>query len=84
VATVQATVHRFDAATGNGSVVTDEGLIVPFSGEVLAASGLRHVRVGQRLSIDVDDPAAARNVVGMRLGTVGATPGSADGAQPRS
>lgn len=70
---MQATVHRFDAQTGSGSVVTDAGLIIPFSGEVFAGSGLLHVRVGQRLTIDVGG-GAVEEVVHLRLGTVGSAP----------
>lgn len=50
---MQASVHTFDEATGAGSALLDDGLEVRFSPEVFAASALRHLRVGQRLSIDL-------------------------------
>jgi cold shock CspA family protein len=50
---MQASVHTFDDATGAGSVLLDDGREVPFSAEVYAASALRHVRPGQRVSIDL-------------------------------
>ncbi|MGZ4600587.1 MAG: hypothetical protein ACXVYY_12770 [Oryzihumus sp.] len=51
---MQASVHRFDPATGAGSVLLDDGREVPFDAEVFDASGLRHVRPGQRLSVTSD------------------------------
>lgn len=57
---MQASVHTFEPDTTRGSVILDTGRVVPFSEEVFAASGLRHLRVGQRLSIEVaGDPEAA-------------------------
>ena len=43
--------HRFDEPTGAGSALLDDGLEVTFTAEVFAASALRHLRVGQRLSM---------------------------------
>ncbi len=53
LARMQATVHDFDDLTGAGSVLLDDGRRLPFDPEVFAASGLRRLRVGQRLTIDV-------------------------------
>lgn len=54
---MQATVHTFDPLTDAGSVILDTGKVVPFPAEAFAASGLRHLRVGQRLSIEASgDP----------------------------
>jgi 2-phospho-L-lactate/phosphoenolpyruvate guanylyltransferase len=71
---VQATVHRFDVATRSGSVVTDEGLIVPFGADAFGASRLRHVRTGQRLTVVVEGAGPDTRVVAMSLGTVGLPP----------
>jgi cold shock CspA family protein len=60
---VQGSVHRFDPQTGAGSVLLDDGTEVPFDGEAFARSGLRFVRVGQRLSVELADDA----VVDLRL-----------------
>lgn len=78
---MQATVHRFDPLTGSGSVLTDEGLLIPFGQDALAGSGLRHLRTGQRLTVVLaEDPSAATGepaagpaprVAAMHLGTVG-------------
>ncbi len=50
---MQATVHRFDPGTGSGELIRDDGTVVGFAASVFAASGLRHLRVGQRLSLDI-------------------------------
>lgn len=53
---MQASVHTFDEQTRTGSVLLDDGCEHAFSADVFGASGLRHVRVGQRVSIEVADP----------------------------
>lgn len=50
---MQATVRAFDPDTGAGSALLDDGTAVTFSGEVFAVSALRHLRPGQRLSVDL-------------------------------
>ncbi len=48
---MQATVRDFDPATGSGSVFLDDGSVCAFGPEAFAASGLRLVRRGQRVTI---------------------------------
>lgn len=50
---MQASVHTFDEATGAGTALLDDGREVSFSAEVFGRSALRHLRPGQRLSIDL-------------------------------
>ena len=57
---MQASVHAFDEPTGTGSVLLDDGRERSFTSEVFFGSGLRHLRVGQRLSIDLDGEAVSR------------------------
>lgn len=52
---MQGSVHRFDVHTGAGSVLLDDGREVPMATTALNGSGLRHVRVGQRLTLTLDD-----------------------------
>ncbi len=52
---MQGSVHRYDE-TGAGSVLLDDGREVPFSPDAFDGSGLLQVRIGQRLSLVVDDP----------------------------
>jgi 2-phospho-L-lactate/phosphoenolpyruvate guanylyltransferase len=60
---VQATVHTFDPATGAGSMLTDDGTRLVFAPAAFEGSGLRLLRPGQRLTVEVRDD----EVVGMRL-----------------
>ena len=57
---MQGSVHTFDEATGAGSVLLDDGRVATFSAEVFGSSALRHLRSGQRLSIDVTDREVTR------------------------
>lgn len=50
---MQGTVARFDEA-GSGSVLLDDGTPVEFDADAFGASGLRHLRLGQRVRLDVD------------------------------
>ncbi|MBC9956717.1 cold-shock protein [Yimella sp. cx-51] len=50
---MQGTVHTFDAATGSGTVLTDNGREITFGSAAFAASGLIHVRPGQRISLEM-------------------------------
>jgi len=74
---MQATVHRFDPATESGAVVTDDGLVLPFTAQAFGTSRLRHLRVGQRLTVTVAGDGPGRSVTALSLGTVGAAPGPA-------
>ncbi len=58
---MQASVHTFDLETGSGTVLLDTGRLLPFSPSVFGRSGLRHLRLGQRVSVEVEpaDPEAA-------------------------
>jgi cold shock CspA family protein len=57
---MQASVHKYDNDSGSGSVLLDDGREVPFEGSVLDASGLRHVRPGQRVSIEMSSSELTR------------------------
>ena len=57
---VQASVHGFDEQTGFGSVLLDDGVERWFDGEVFFGSGLRHLRVGQRVSVEIEGETVTR------------------------
>jgi 2-phospho-L-lactate guanylyltransferase len=57
---MQGTVSEFDTATGNGAVLLDDGTRVPFPAAAFAASGLRLLRVGQRVRLESSGGAVAR------------------------
>lgn len=63
---MQATVHHFDPESCSGSVLRDDGVEIPFDATAFAASGLRLLRLGQRLTVDVrDDRVTALRIVGV-------------------
>jgi cold shock CspA family protein len=57
---VQATVAQFDPETGSGTVLTDDGRRIPFDGAAFAAGGLRLLRPGQRVKMDMADGRVVR------------------------
>ena len=57
---MQASVHRYDDESGSGSVLLDDGREVPFDALVFDASGLRLLRPGQRVSIEMSESALTR------------------------
>ena len=57
---MQASVHKYDDESGSGSVLLDDGREIPFDGKVFDASGLRHLRPGQRVSIELSTSAVTR------------------------
>jgi cold shock CspA family protein len=52
VRAVQGTVSEFDPASGAGAVLLDDGSREAFAGPAFAASGLRLLRVGQRVRLE--------------------------------
>jgi cold shock CspA family protein len=64
---MQATVASFDPETRRGTVLADDGRQIDFSSAVFEASGLRLLRLGQRVRLDRDDQG---KVVGLSLITM--------------
>ena len=56
---MQASIHTF-AEDGSGSALLDDGRLVSWPGTVFAGSALRHLRPGQRVSVEVDGSAVTR------------------------
>lgn len=52
---MQATVRRFDPRTRVGDVLLDDGSVLEFPAGAFDASGLRLLRLGQRVRLEVDD-----------------------------
>jgi 2-phospho-L-lactate guanylyltransferase len=71
---MQATVHRFDPNTFSGAVVTDDGVLLPLDRTVVESSALRTLRVGQRLTIDVEGRGRDARVSRIALESVGHVP----------
>jgi cold shock CspA family protein len=68
---MQASVHQYNDKNGSGSVLLNDGREIPFDGKVVDASGLRHLRPGQRVSIEMSETALTRLwIVGIGDGEV--------------
>ncbi len=55
---MQATVRGFDPATRSGTMFCDDGTVLAFGPGAFAASGLRLLRPGQRVTIGRDGDGA--------------------------
>ncbi len=64
---MQATVWEYDATTGRGRVLLDDGVALPFDADALAGSGLRLLRSGQRVRVETAPTGAAHPVSVTRL-----------------
>ncbi|MEV6690592.1 cold-shock protein [Micromonospora sp. NPDC051196] len=51
---MQGTVATFDAATRSGLLLLDDGTELPFPARAFDASGLRLLRLGQRVRVETD------------------------------
>jgi len=67
---MQGTIHRM-TQDGSGSALLDDGVEVTVPAGAAVASGLRHLRVGQRVSIELD----ASGTTAERVWVVGIGPG---------
>jgi 2-phospho-L-lactate/phosphoenolpyruvate guanylyltransferase len=54
-AVMQGTVAEFDEDTRTGALLLDDGRRVEFHAEAFDASGLRLLRLGQRVHLDYDE-----------------------------
>ncbi|MGN6331073.1 MAG: cold-shock protein [Motilibacteraceae bacterium] len=50
---MQATVRSFDPDSRSGTVLLDDGVELPYDAAAFDAGGLRLLRVGQRVRLDV-------------------------------
>ncbi|MER7166233.1 cold-shock protein [Micromonospora sp. NPDC000207] len=64
---MQATVASYDAATRSGVLLLDDGTELTFPARAFDASGLRLLRLGQRLRVETD---AAGEVVRVTFPTM--------------
>ncbi|MCX5061642.1 MULTISPECIES: hypothetical protein [unclassified Streptomyces] len=51
---MHATAYTYDAGTRSGSVLLDDGTPLPFEADAFDAGGLRLLRPGQRVRIEVE------------------------------
>ena len=53
---MQATAYTYDPESRSGQVLLDDGTPVPFDAAAFDAGGLRLLRPGQRVRIEVEGP----------------------------
>jgi 2-phospho-L-lactate guanylyltransferase len=68
--TVQATVREFSALTRSGTVLLDDGTELPYDDRAFDAGGLRKLRVGQRVRVDVAGAGPDLRVTRLTLATL--------------
>ena len=69
LATRQATVHTFDPHHGDGSVITDDGVVIPFDASAWQSGALLTLRPGQRLRVQVTEGSSGPHVTALTLVT---------------
>jgi 2-phospho-L-lactate guanylyltransferase len=67
---MQATSSSYDPATRSGSVLLDDGTPLPFDAAAFDAGGLRLLRPGQRVRIEVAGEGAQRRITLVTLATL--------------
>lgn len=63
----QGTIRSFDPATRTGALLDDDLVELPFSGRAMQASGLRELRIGQRVRFTVTGDADQREIVTLNI-----------------
>ena len=59
---MQGTVATFDPQSHTGTLLLDDGTELAFPAEAFRRSGLRLLRLGQRVAIDADPAGAVRRI----------------------
>ncbi|GID44114.1 hypothetical protein Aca07nite_13890 [Actinoplanes capillaceus] len=60
---MQGTIATFDPQTRSGSLLLDDGTPLVFGSAAFDRSGLRLLRLGQRVTIEPDETGAVRRVL---------------------
>ncbi|MGC5037945.1 hypothetical protein [Streptomyces sp.] len=67
---MQATAYTYDPDSRSGQVLLDDGTPVPFDAAAFDAGGLRLLRPGQRVRIEVEGPKDAPRITLVTLQTL--------------
>ncbi|MET0419410.1 MAG: cold-shock protein [Actinoplanes sp.] len=59
---MQGTIATFDSDSHSGTLLLDDGTELPFGAAAFEQSGLRRLRLGQRVDIESDTTGAVRTV----------------------
>ena len=60
---MQGTIATFDPDTRSGTLLLDDGSELAFGSEAFDRSGLRLLRLGQRVTVEPDDTGTVRRVI---------------------
>ncbi|GAA1142162.1 hypothetical protein GCM10009630_45900 [Kribbella jejuensis] len=66
---MQATVSKYDGETFSGAVLTDTGIELPFTVHAVADTPVRHLRIGQRVTIETTGSGATLAVTRLEFAT---------------
>lgn len=61
---------RFDPSTVSGSVLRDDGVEIGFEAAALDGTGLRHLRPGQRVALEVSGPESSPHIERLQILTL--------------
>ena len=67
---MQATVRSYSAASRSGSVLLDDGTQIPFEAHALRGSGVRLLRSGQRVRVELTGAGAEVRVEFLTIATL--------------
>ncbi|WP_049574088.1 hypothetical protein [Streptomyces sp. SBT349] len=67
---MQATAYTYDPSTRSGSVLLDDGTPMDFGADAFDAGGLRLLRPGQRVRIEVEGDGERRRITFLTLQTL--------------
>lgn len=67
---MQASIYDFDPQTRSGSVLLDDGTLLPYDAAAFDAGSMRLARVGQRVRISVEGSGADKRVTFLTLATL--------------
>lgn len=67
---MQGTVRDFSEESRSGSVVLDDGTVIPLPAAAFSRSGLRKLTFGQRVRFEVAGDGDERHVVEINLATL--------------
>lgn len=67
---MQVSIYDFDPRTRSGSVLLDDGTLLPYDAAAFDAGSMRLARVGQRVRISIEGDGADRRVSFLTLATL--------------
>jgi cold shock CspA family protein len=67
---MQATVSRFDDTTRSGAVLLDDGVELGFDAQALVGTGLRLLRPGQRVRVEISGSGGDRRIDRLQILTL--------------